>query len=73
MSGKDRRKSAVHFTARNLSKEINPGSDAHMEKVGSVNAGRKYIVQQLLRADYKRLSSREFVNPHNGRVRILPR
>jgi len=73
MSGKDHKKSAVHFTARNLAKEPVSGSDNHMQKVGSPAAGKKFIVQQLLNDGYTRISAREFINPTTGYVKVLPR
>lgn len=73
MSGKDHKKSAVHYTARNLTKEQNPGTDSHMQRVGSPSAAKKFIVKQLLDLGFVRISSREFVNPNTGCVRVLPR
>lgn len=74
MSGKDKKKSAVHFTQRNLAKEPNSGNlDSCMVKVGNIKAGKSYIIKQLLDLEYKRLNSRDFENPETHRVRIIPR
>ncbi len=74
MSGKDHKKSAVHFRQRVLTKEHNPQSqEACTIKVGSEKAARTSIVKQLLDLGYTRLSPREFIDPETGRVRVLPR
>ncbi len=74
MSGKDHKKSAVHYTQRNLAKEHNSANpEACMTKVGSQKAGKAYISAQLMNLGFKRISSREFINPETNRVRIVPR
>ena len=54
--------------------QVTPNPDVEKPiKVQNMNAGRKEIVNFLLRAGFKRISKREFIDPKTNIVRVLSR